>query len=389
MAGTSYTLTATGIADCAGNVATPPLTATLLLGAVASAGEVRITELFVDPSPVQGLPSFQFVEILNVSAKSFDLRDWQMQDATGAAGTLGAGLLAPGQYAVLTRTTDTTAYRMFLGGGVRIVGVTSLPTLNITGDNIRLLTSTGVLLDQVNYSDDWYRDPMKAQGGWSLEKINPTKPCSDADNWTASNDLTGGTPGRQNSVFSNAPDTTPPVALAVTVLSPTLLRVEFSEAIDTLTATPARFVAAPGLTVTTVAFSADSLRSVTLTLGAPLVAGTPYTLTVSGVADCAGNVAPTSVVLAFGLGAAPGLYDVLITEIFADETPLVNLPLTEYLEIHNPSTTRVLTLAGVSLNKRGDDSPAIFPAEATLNPGEYAVVCGSTRGAPVCPNSRR
>ncbi|MBC7446844.1 MAG: lamin tail domain-containing protein, partial [Hymenobacteraceae bacterium] len=375
--GTRYTLTATGIADCAGNTATPAPTATLLLGAVAGAGQVRITELFVDPSPVVGLPAARYVEILNVSVSFFDLNGWQIQDATGSAGALGAGLLAPGQYAVLTRTADTTTYRTFLGAGARIVGVTSLPSLNLTGDRVRLLTPAGLPVDEVTYTDDWYRDPVKNDGGWSLEKINPTRPCSDADNWIASADASGGTPGRQNSVFSTAPDTAPPVAQAISVLTSTTLRVEFSEAIDTLTATAARFVIAPGLTVTAVDFRADSLRFVTLTLSGPLTPGIRYTLTVSSIADCAGNVGPTTV-LSFGLGDEPGLYDVLITEILADEAPVVNIS-TEFVEIHNP-TSRVLTLAGVTLRKQGSSTnAAVFPAAATLAPGEYAVVCGSTR----------
>ncbi len=381
--GTRYVLTVSNVADCSGNVAAPPLTATLLLGATAAAQEVRITELFVDTSipagnPLTALPAAPFVEIFNTSAKYFDLNGWRIQDATGSAGTLGAGLLAPSQYAVLTRSADTTAYRNLLGPAARIVGVTSLPSLNITGDLVRILTPGGLAVDQVSYTTDWYRDPVKDDGGWSLEKINPTRPCSDAANWLASTDPSGGTPGRQNSVFSNAPDTTPPIAVAVSIRNATTLRVQFSEAIDTLTAPAARFVPAPGLSVTAVSFQPDSLRFVTLTLSNALVAGTRYTLTVSGVADCAGNVAPAPVVLPFGLGDEPGRYEVLITEILADETPALSIA-DEFIEIHNP-TTRVLTLAGVTLRKQGSSSSAaVFPADAVLAPGEYAVVCGSTR----------
>ncbi len=383
--GTRYTLTITNVADCSGNVATPPLVTTLLLGATAVAGDVRITELFVDTSvpagnPLTLLPAAQFVEVFNGSTKTFDLSGWRVQDGTTSVGTVGAGYLAPGQYVVLTRTTDTTAYRAFLGAAVRIVGVAGLPSLNLTADRVRLLSSTGVRVDEVNYTDDWYRDPVKDDGGWSLEKINAGLPCSDAANWVASNDMNGGTPGRINSVSSSAPDVRAPTPLAVAVLSPTRLRVQFSEAIDTLTATVARFVAAPGSAVTAVDFRADSLRFVFLTLSAPLVAGTRYTLTISGVADCSGNTPATATVLSFGLGELPELYEVLITEILADESPSISLPITEYLEIHNP-TARVLTLADVRLGKPGSSTVAVFAPDATLEPGEYAVVCGSTRAA--------
>jgi Lamin Tail Domain/Bacterial Ig-like domain len=385
--GTFYSLTIRNVADCAGNAPTSPLTAPLLIGATAATGEVRITELFVDTTipagnPLTTLPAAPFVEVLNISTKYFDLTGWKLQDATTSAGTLGAGLLAPGHYAVLARTTDTTTYRAFLCPTIRLVGITSMPTLNLTGDVVKLLTPAGLLLDQVTYTDDWYRDPVKDDGGWSLEKINPIKPCSDADNWLASTDVSGGTPGRQNAVHSTAADLTPPALVSATLRNATTVELVLSEAIDTLTAVPSRFTIMGGLTVIAVDFRADSLRYLTLTLNSPLLAGTRYTLTGTGVADCAGNTAPFSTTL--GLGAFPEKYELLLTEIYADETPSVGLPASEYVEIFNP-TNRLLDLSGVTLRKQGSASTAFFPAGATLAPGQYAVVCGSTRGGLFAP----
>ena len=53
----------------------------------------------------------------------------------------------------------------------------------------------------MSYDDNWYRSSGKSEGGWALELINPDNPCALAENWTASTSLSGGTPGRPNSVL--------------------------------------------------------------------------------------------------------------------------------------------------------------------------------------------
>ena len=49
-----------------------------------------------------------------------------------------------------------------------------------------LYSKSGVLISRVNFSNTWYHDPDKANGGWSVEQIDPLNPCAGASNWTAS-----------------------------------------------------------------------------------------------------------------------------------------------------------------------------------------------------------
>ena len=58
---------------------------------------------------------------------------------------------------------------------------------------------SGQVIDYLVYSDSWYQDAIKDDGGWSLERKNPFNPCSSDKNWIASIDPSGGTPGRKNS----------------------------------------------------------------------------------------------------------------------------------------------------------------------------------------------
>ena len=137
--------------------------------------------------------------------KTFDLTGWTYSDG-GDDFTLPAATLDPGGYMVITSAANVAALSVF-GPAIAPSGSVSLTN---TDDPITIKEPGGLTIDAVTYSDDWYNDAIKAFGGWTLERIDPTTPCSSASNWTASNDALGGTPGEQNSVFAIIPDVTPP-----------------------------------------------------------------------------------------------------------------------------------------------------------------------------------
>jgi hypothetical protein len=58
------------------------------------------------------------------------------------------------------------------------------------------------VVSSVNYDLNYYGNQLKAQGGWSLERIHSGIVCEDVSNWSASRDPNGGTPGQPNSVDS-------------------------------------------------------------------------------------------------------------------------------------------------------------------------------------------
>src|SRR5690606_24472546 len=120
------------------------------------------------------------------------------------------------------------------------------------GTTLTLSAPGNVVIDQVIYSSTWYGDDVKDDGGWTLERINPFAPCSDATNWTASNDERGGTPGIQNSVFDDTPDTEAPVMQAVQVVSATEIVLVFNEGLDVMAVTGASYTIDPPLDVASV-----------------------------------------------------------------------------------------------------------------------------------------
>ena len=170
-------------------------------------------------------------------------------------------------------------------------GPTNFPSLNNAGDQLILRGRDGRTLFEVQYSDTWYRDAVKKDGGWSLEMIDTNNFCAGAANWTASIDATGGTPGRANSVRAANADARPPTLLRAVALNATTVRAYFSEKLDSATAaTVGRYaLAAPGPAITRAAPVGPDFRQVDLTLAAALLPSRPTTLTVQTATDCVGN----------------------------------------------------------------------------------------------------
>ncbi|GAB4426346.1 MAG: hypothetical protein OHK0039_44300 [Bacteroidia bacterium] len=369
--GTWYTLTVGGITDTAGNPIAPPQTLDFLYDVpdVPVYGDVRLNELMPDPDPAVALPNAEYVELYNRSAKTFDLAGWTFRDASSSV-SLPAHTLAPGGFVILVAQTQAA---LFSGYGP-VLGLPSLPSLNNTGDQLGLRAPGGLLIDTLAYTTAWYGDPAKANGGFALEQIDPTDDqCPPASNWGASVSASGGTPGAPNSIFTPFPETTPPRRVSADVLAPDTVLLCFDEGMDpALLADPTRYNLAPDLGSPVEALPQyPDQTCVKLRFGAPLAAGTAYTLRVEGLSDCKGNVMPAADSVVVVRGVAPAAFDLVITEIMPKESPAIGLPEAEFVEVYNRSS-RALRTGGLKLT---DGSTTAVLGEAVLLPGEYAIVC--------------
>jgi len=82
-----------------------------------------------------------------------------------------------------------------------------------------LKTNVGEIINELTYSPDWYNDANKESGGWSLERIDPLNICNQEQNWHASTNYIGGTPGSINSVFASNPDNVAPKLISYTKIA--------------------------------------------------------------------------------------------------------------------------------------------------------------------------
>ena len=307
--GSAYTLSTENIEDLEGNSSLPQsFDISFLIGEAPEIGDVIITEVFPDPSPSVGLPPVEFIEIFNTSSKIFDLSEWKIEDAS-SDGTIQNGWLLPNSYGVLTATANIDSFQS-------TYPVTSFPSLNNAGDSLKLYGLNDVLLDEVNYTDDWYQDESKASGGYTIERVNLIDPCSDALNWSASNAGNGGTPGNQNSIFDNTEDIEPPQLLNIIALNPNYLQVEFNEGIDSSSLVDLVFITEPSLTIANTYIESTYANGLIFSFNENLIPSQTYTFSLTNIKDCWLN--PASLSGTFALPEIANSGELVINEILSN-----------------------------------------------------------------------
>ena len=352
--GQSYQLSTSNIEDVNGNASGNQSTGfDYIEFAAPELFDVLINEIMADPSPSNGLPELEFIELYNRTDKNFQLENWEFGDGTGTS-ALPSFTLAAQEYVIVCAPDDVPALSIF---GTAI-GLSGFPGLNNTGDDLVLLDAEGTTIDAVSYSDEWYRDSGKAAGGFTLERINPFALCGESENWIASESTLGGTPGQENSVLDAEPDVTGPTLLSASPLDDQTLLLEFSELLDAqLASDPGLYSIDQGLDISGVSVVGTT---VFLDLSDPMEIGQLYMITLSGnLADCLQNIVGAEQTAPF-INSKPGLSgEVQINELMIDPSPSVLLPEVEYVELINVSE-EVFDLKGWYLV--ADEDAAALPS---------------------------
>lgn len=349
-----------GVSDNSGNFMST-YNGSFLWSVPATAGfrDVIFNEILADPDPPVGLPNVEFLELYNSSENAFDLSGWVLVNSTTPK-TLGTFLLPPGGYVILCDDDNVGDFP-----GIGVIGIPSFSALSNAEDSLTLINPDGDIIDIVSYKDDWYASSVKRNGGWTLELMNPLLPCQTNANWKESESATGGTPGAQNSVYSNQPDTQVPQVLAVNVVTTTTVEIVFNETMEAGSFEVADVVVTPNNSINSGFWNAE-VTVLTLTLQIPLETEVYYTFTISGLNDCSGNALVT-VSRDFVQGVLPVAGDIIINEILCDPNPSIGLPAAEYIELYN-TTDRILELTSLRVNN-GE-----FLTQTLLFPDSFLIV---------------
>lgn len=327
--GTNITLAVNGVQDVNGN--------TLNNGTASFSFytpqqyDIVIDELIADPTPQVGLPNSEWIEIRNTTAFNINITGWKIGDAGGISGGLPTYILKPDSFVIVCTGSAVPALAAF----GPTLSVTSFPSLDNIGELLYLMDANGNVIHSVNYNVSWYQNELKQDGGWTLEMVDTKNPCSGGSNWKASTDLSGGTPGRKNSVDAVNADATAPKLLRAYAIDPAIINLVFDEPLNNAAASAAaNYSISDGIgTPITANGISPSFDKVGLTLATPLAANKVYTITVSNVTDCMGNAIGSSKTARVGLTDVADSLDIVINEI------LFNPPSNgfDYAEIYNRS----------------------------------------------------
>lgn len=359
---TTYTLTVSNIPDDEGNVLTEASAMFTYIDPNEFddpvPGDIVINEIMYDPPQTDQ----EYVELFNLSDKTFDLSQFQLSDNRLQPVNVPPGVLLPGDYAVLVR--DATAFSAAFPG-VAFLEVGSWPALNNGGDTSVLSFGESVI-DSVAFLPSFGGEDV------SLERIDPEGPSNSRFNFGATVAAMGGTPGARNSIF--APDVTPPAPLFAEQVDATIIDVGFNEPLDLPSVVPASFLLDDGRSPTSAMLLDEGTRARLTFAAAP----SGLRLTVLNVRDLRGNLLEAGEV---SIAFQPVAGDLVINEILFD--PLAddedNIPdQREYFELFNRSARSLSLRNGYWTDvpdERGEADTLLFGDKAlVVVPGGFAVV---------------
>nr|MBC7612707.1 lamin tail domain-containing protein [Pseudopedobacter sp.] len=363
---TNFQLQLGNMNDCSGKTLTGNTNFSFKTPALRTdTAKLFITEIFADPSPEVGLPLVEFVEIYNAGKDTVDLKDYSISNGT-SKGKFGTKKLLPNEYLIVCPAADSLSYQSY----GKIIAPSSFPSLLNTVGKVILKSHTERLIDSVAYADTWYRDATKKAGGWSLEKLDLFSICKGATAWTSSKDISGGTPGKQNSVNILNYDALSLKVDSFSKQNDSTLLVIFSKSLDQNSLISGNFNLQPTSILKSI--NTDiSQQKITLTFSKFQPAAT-YQLQLGNMNDCSGKAITGNKNFSFKTAAVrPDTANLIISEIFVDPSPEVGLPLVEFVEIYNAGKDTV-DLKDYSISN--GTSKGKFGTKKIL-PNEYVIVC--------------
>ncbi len=188
--------------------------------------DIIITEIMADPSPIVGLPDFEYIELYNRTDCQILCKNLTLHIGNSSV-SLPDTIFQPQKFICLVPNKSLEYFFQYRN----CVGLPTFPAIPNSGTTIAL-TYQGELITSVQFSDNWYNDNFKKDGGWSLEKIDIDNLSETAENWAAACNKLGGTPGYHNSIEKDNPDNISPHIRNIQVKNDSTLILNFSENID-------------------------------------------------------------------------------------------------------------------------------------------------------------
>ena len=160
-------------------------------------GDVQITELLADPDPRKALPHSEGLELCNSLPIPLDLSGSILFCGTDSFSL--DSLIIPPASCIWLSDQGTCA---FTDSCLEVDWPYSF--LPNSSGSVGLINERAELLDLVDYHSDFFDHPVKAAGGWTLQRSRDPGRCPVEQQWTEAQEPIGGSPGIWNAHIADS-----------------------------------------------------------------------------------------------------------------------------------------------------------------------------------------
>lgn len=333
--------------------------------------DIVIDEIFPDPSPPIALPNSEFIELKNLSGVAYNMRGWKISNHSVTTAIKTDFILKPDSFLVICPSSSADAYSLF--GST--IGISGFPSLDNDGDIISLQSPDGLTVHAARYDKASYQHSVKNQGGWSLEMIDTKNPCG-TNNWKASEDARGGSPGIKNSIDGNNADQSAPILKRTYTIDSITIRAVFEAPLDSTVAAITENYRLDNDIGSPIAATplAPLFNEVELKLPVKILTDKVYQLTANNLVNCAGTAIGMKNTARTGSPLVAGENDIVLNEILFN--PGTNGY--DYVEIYNRGNKIVdikqLFIANKNISGVLNDPIQLSDQSFLFFPGDYLVL---------------
>jgi len=334
--------------------------------------DIVINEMLPDTNPhPNNLPTAKYIELYNKTGQNIDISGWKIQIGEYAPKLISDFVFNSKSYLILCAESKKPMFQTY----GKTLGILSESQLTIAGTQISIYNAQGALIDSINYSNTWYQDTQKDDGGWSLERIDPDNWCGKMTNWKASIDTSGGTPGKINSIDNENIDNIGPQLLSVHATASNQLELEFDEELDITSAYDINnYTIDATIKPQTISLLENKLSTFTLSFNKDFSLN-KHTLLITNLKDICGNL--SSSIDTFFTYYPGNKFDIVINEIMVDTSPKPNiLPAAKYLELFN-RTNQNIDISGWKI-QIGENTPKLI-SDFVFNSKSYLILCSESK----------
>jgi hypothetical protein len=336
--------------------------------------DIVITEIMAKPNPSVQLPEVEWIEIYNTTDRTLTLEGCKIS-SPAKTGTLNDYILEPHDYAVLC------SYNAMLELSAltpKICVVESMPALNNDGTLLTLKNKQNHTISLIEYSTDWYdSEPFKANGGWSLERRDPTNPLSNSTTWAPSIDPRGGTPAEINSIACSMPDELIPRITSFGVENNRSILIYFNKSMQGEIIELQKSIAIAGNSLKSLNWITPQRQTLNIYLTEPLDSTYAIDITFSDM-RCVSNWSMPDTTITLALPHQAQYMDIIFNELM----PYVSNGNSKFIELYNNSDF-YLDLNHLMLSNRDENnnlkgSKILCTTSIILPPHQFAVISSDT-----------